>query len=785
MSKQSSRRKRQQQHKKQQARLTGPVLTQYGINAFKQANYNEAIKLWEQARPKENIPANLLNAIAEAYFRRAVSDSASRLVDLQRAVQLKPDDSLYRYHLALAHHRLGQLDQAAPLYRRLLAASLPFKRAAAPLAQLLIEQKKTPAKDPVWDYLSQNDKNQLAAAEALVKKKAASTLRQLADTELEPVWRGLVAVALGDTTAAQESLQVALKSPGQRHALARGVMHYYLGTLAAATGQTDQAQEQWQAAWSNGLDTPYLRHNLSAQVYQKAVAEKQAGRLAAALDLVEQIGDPTMIGKKLSGLYRQLAWELGYAAYQKDNWGQALHYFEVAQSAGDDRKLILNLALAYQRLEDHYEAAEQWRTLLRRRPRKATHPDALSDEQVARIWQNVAENYAQAGDYEEAVKTYKNAVKWAPDNIDLRLRLVDAFQSEGRWQAAENELHRILRKDPDHVQAMIMLADMHIDSYFPNYARNLLLRVLELEPQNPIARQQLAHLFIKQGSFSAQWGNYKQAIKVYKEGLEYVPDSQKLHVAIGSAYADNGQFKQAHKAFEQALAINSSDLQTLHAIFMVWLEYDHEPYLGQMVKRLKTLSDTVPSNLFLDLIHRCFNVGQDDYAESLLKYVEKQYPDDEHAQVQVAMHYTEIDNEKRAVSILRKILKTNPNHAEANLRLGSVYYRLGQTRLAKRHWDKAEQLARAENNQMLLYDLKMAKDFLMHGKTPPQNPLEMLQQMPSDLKRQLLDQLPPEVADVLNMDPDTLEMMMGFGMGDLMDDFDDDFDDEDDFYYDF
>jgi tetratricopeptide (TPR) repeat protein len=140
---------------------------------------------------------------------------------------------------------------------------------------------------------------------------------------------------------------------------------------------------------------------------------------------------------------------------------------------------------------------------------------------------------------------------------------------------------------------------------------------------------------------------------------------------------------------------------------------------------------------------------------------------------ELAMRYMQINRENRAVSLLRQILKANPDHALAHLRLGTIYYKMGQTRLAHRHWDKAEAQARKENNQMVLYELKMNKDFLVYGKQPPRTPLEMLQSMPPELKRQMLNQLPPDIAELIqNLDPSMIEAMTDFG-------FPDDFDEDD------
>ncbi|MCB0155760.1 MAG: tetratricopeptide repeat protein, partial [Anaerolineae bacterium] len=546
MSKRSSRRKRQAQQQKQEAKLTGAVLAEQGYQAFQQADYATAIKLWERAAQKKDAPKTVAAAIAEAYFRRAMGRPAAALADLEQAVNRRPHDQLYRYHLALANHRAGALEKAEALYRQLLAESPPFGRAAEPLAQLLIEQKKAVLKDPVWGQLSPAQQLALAAAEALIKDKAESTLRRLAESDLPPVWQGLAALALGDKAEAMQQLKPLAEPNSPLPPPARNVARYYLGLIAAEAGQNEAALAHWQAAQAGGLDSPGLRQNLSKLAYEQAIQAQQKGQPHQAAEWLEQARHTGPLHAALRNLSHQLKLEVGYAAAQKGDWGQALSNWQEAERAGDDsRALLFNLALAYQHQEQFWESAERWRTLLRRRPRKADHPDALTDQQVARIWQNIAENYSKAGEFEEAITTYKNALKWAPDSIDLRLKLVDAYQSEGRWQAAENELNRILEKEPDNIAALTLLGESYSDDFFQGRARQIWQRILKLEPQNPVARQQLAHTYEEDGSRWLYWQqDYEKAVEIFKEGLTQVPDSQRLLTVMGGTYADWGKFEQ-------------------------------------------------------------------------------------------------------------------------------------------------------------------------------------------------------------------------------------------------
>jgi tetratricopeptide (TPR) repeat protein len=768
MSKRSARRKRREKQK-QKTRLSGPEWIERGHTAFRQANYSEAIQAWEQARHKPDTPKTLAAALAEAHFRRAVSVPASALEDLEQAVQLQPSDQIYRYHLALTYHRQGELAQAEPLYRQLLAETPPWSRAAEPLAQLLLEQGQTASKDPVWPHLNAEAQTQLAAVETLVAKKVTPGL---SGKPLHPLWRSLMALALDETATAQASLQTVIETGNEAHPLVKGVAHYYLGVIAARAGQPETALTHWQTAQAQGLNSEHLRQNLTAIIYDQAVKAQQNGHPQQAADLLEQAD---FAGNELKDFRHRLNLELAYAAAQKGDWPQALTRWQKAEQSGDDsRRLIFNLALGYQKTENYRQAADYWRTLLRRRPRKADHPDALTDEQVARIWQNVAENYSQAGDYEEAVTTYKNAVKWAPDNLDLRLQLVEAYQNEGRWQAAENELNHILDKNPNNIRALTLLAESYSEDYFLEPARKIWLRILDLEPQNPVARQQLAQTYVREGVNYNLWGHYQEAVKIFEEGLKHVPHNQHLLTMLGGTYVDWGKLKQGRQYLDQALALDPNDLHTLHTIFTIWLEHKGEQELQQTFDHIKAITRPIPGEFFLDLFEQCMKFNQEKQGREILKYAEQRFADDADLLVTIAHHYVELEQDSAALSILRRVLRDNPDHIEANIELGVLYYYMDQTRLAKRHWDKAQAQAQREKNPLMAHRVKLVKDEFLHGKTPPRNPLEMIMNLPPKLREQLINQAPPEVAEMLR-DPELLEMMSRFGgLGE--------FGDEGDFY---
>jgi len=542
------------------------------------------------------------------------------------------------------------------------------------------------------------------------------------------------------------------------------VAHYYGGLLVAEAGGLEPALTQWQTAQAQGFNPKYFEGNLSSLYYQLAIRTLKSGVLQQGLAFFKQVSSLYyVIG--YAEFKRQLYWTAGYAAAQRSEWAEALECWETVLKLGDDsRKLLFNLALAYQKNDRHLESAQSWRELLRRRPRKADHEDALSQEQVARIWQTAAEQFSQAGDDEEAIKTYKNAIKWQPANVELRIKLVEMYQTNGRWQAAINELNRILVEKPDYVPAMLLLAESYSDDHFGLHAGQtvaLLERVLQLEPQNLMARQQLAAYYEQQGQLSINWGGgLKQGMEFFQKGLTYAPENVNLHLHIGICYAQLKQFDQAKATFERLLAFAPKNLNAYINVYNTWLRHKRQAELAELIVRMKALANP-PGAFFVDLIEKALEFENKVVAEDLMAFLEEKYAQDDQAMMDLAMCYSGNDREARGVNLLRLVLERNPSHIEAHIRLGVLYFEMKQTRLAKRHWDLAEAQARQQNNQMMLYEIKTTRDHYLHGRRAPKNMFDFITQMPPGLLDELLKNAPPEVVKMIKNNPEMLKTLLG------------------------
>jgi tetratricopeptide (TPR) repeat protein len=295
-------------------------------------------------------------------------------------------------------------------------------------------------------------------------------------------------------------------------------------------------------------------------------------------------------------LCNQLHLEAGYADSQQGRWADALQHWQAAQKAGDNsRQLITNMAVAHDRLGQFRQR-----------------------------------------DYEEAITTYRNALKWSPDNIDLRLDLVDMLQAEGRWQAAESELKRILKKYPDHIAALRRQAESCEADGDLEEARYIWQRILEIEPQNSVARPQLAHLYEEQIIDYTMEDRPQEAIAVCQEGLEEFPDNPRLYALTGAAYADLDDFDQARYYFERALALDTDHLLTLRVMLSVWTNYRQFDQIDKTLETVKALDPPAPASFLLDLVEHCRDADLTTWVWRLLEFIEQLYPDDPQVLLEIA-----------------------------------------------------------------------------------------------------------------------------------------------------
>ena len=731
-------------NKKKQRHISQSIaaLSSNGLHAFRQNDFTKAIAAWEK-EPVELRPAAWL---AEAHFRRGMtsfyrSNDRQGLVDLLVAKKIQPEDPCYAYHVGLVLHRLGDVPGALSAYQVAHKNAGPFaKRAAYPLALALLQTGQDATLAPVWKELSALEQAMLRSVNTFQRRPYNLPM------EAPPLWRALV--ALDQNNNAQARTDFEKVKLGDVNPAEKAVFHYYQGVLAARSEDWDAALREWETASKTKLHLAHLNSNL-VELYQRQAEDLLTqGNAEGALAAAEKARQHNPGDNALNELASQIHQQLGYLAAGANRWDQAQSHWQSAVNLDTGSfRLAYNLALSYEKSGDYLQAGQTWREALRRRPRRADHPDALSNEQVARIWQRTAECYRKAGEFKEVGQIYQQAIKWAPENMNLRLSLAESLLMDGRMQAARNELERVIEHDPKNIQALLRLGEAYFRDedapwYVKEQSKKQWEKVLEIEPKNAQAKQLLGEWYLDQGEIAFSWDNFQEAIENYQKALEFRPKNIETLIYLAECYMEMDEDARGEEYAGQALAI-ASNFDDYAEIIIFWVN-------SAMVERaweITTLAEArfgkVPTDFYVSMAEKFLKDRRKSEAMPWLKRAIEIAAPEENVLVMIGEMALDIDP-TLAKETLQKAVALNQLPGQAHLMLGVLESGKNNKAASKKHFSEAERIARETKDVQLANRIESAR---MVSKGPQAILQHLLETGNRDLFEQFIERFGGEFND--------------------------------------
>jgi len=576
------------------------------VRNLRRGNHEAVHEQIERALKTKLSPAQILAAreiLAEAHFRAAMSGDGldDRLYHLDAALQQAPDAAKVHFHRGIT---LWQLGRAAEALAELdaTAGRQPDRRGLAYLRALARIATGQP-----WETtgLTPAEGNTLRLVQGLVQGKPRGQSPILQEPLLgrgSELWQALVAMRADATAAPAEQLKVALNQ-NTRKPVSR-ILHYYKGAAALRAGDRDAARGAWLQAQGAGLTSPSLTENLTALLRGEAVELAQEGRWQDLVNLISRL--PASGADRIVAETGSLAYyHLGYDAAQAGKWPIAAQHWRKANELDANRYLSQNLALAEEALENWLNAAEAWREMVRRRPRKEDHPDYLTDAQVAALWNHAAECYQHTELQDEVEACLRNAVKYAPDDTALRLRLADTLLGQQRGDAAETQLTEITALEPQNVDALVRLGRLY-EEWWDRDPMAIWRQVLAVNPAHPEAREALADDYVKMVSNQSPFASYRSSVEypgksdveVLEIALGELPGHPKLLVALGIAHARAHQLKQSRESLMQAYQAAPQNARIVSSVLHELLHADAGDAIEKLVPAVRQLPRLLPAFWF-------------------------------------------------------------------------------------------------------------------------------------------------------------------------------------------
>ena len=397
---------------------------------------------------------------------------------LSKAVAADETKTGYRLHLARAHRYSGDDKQAEIILEKILATAPDHVEAGQLLAEIYTEAKR-------WDDV-------VRVLEPLLEyRHDYPTYHMLGEAQYNR----------GKHEKAREYYEEAVKLNPQSAS-----DHYQLGNLYLAGNFFALAAESYQKASQLGVDSPVLHYKLGSAYFNlrnyfgriavRTVKSGKPGTINGDWYLIEPVPggeDVFRCAPKMSAIYhvaKALADGIGDRPdihvlraniyLNARRYQQAYDMFtKIGPTVPDEDKALFHYyhaqaAFGTGRYDEHLELLQEAIEL---------DPEAYKSTLVD-AYVRVAEQYNQAGQWDQYIQYLARAVAESPQTASLHLKLGYAYEEAQKYDLAIAQWRMVLDLEPEHPDRMKLL------NLIEKYRASLALAVGPTEPAKPAAKDQ-------------------------------------------------------------------------------------------------------------------------------------------------------------------------------------------------------------------------------------------------------------------------------------------------------
>ncbi|MFX0140041.1 MAG: tetratricopeptide repeat protein, partial [Candidatus Hodarchaeota archaeon] len=347
----------------------------------------------------------------------------------------------------------------------------------------------------------------------------------------------------------------------------------------------------------------------------------------------------------------------GVAYYHMNNYQKSIECYEKAiQIDPKFHKALFNLGNTYGLLKNYQKSIEYHEKVVEIKPK-------LKD-----AWFNMGHSYHKLGEsdiknYPKAIECFEKVIEIDPQDkiaeyyfhlssqtYKVEKRFYETpekykannllfegndFINQGKFQKAFQCFEECVKLDSEYLPTVIQILKKYIETN-PNdlKARKLLNemnKTYKVERHSSPENAKVRDLLLEGNNFMTQW-KYRNAIQCFEEAIKLNSELLPAWFYMGVAYGSLSNLRKARECYEKVVSIKNVNLEHPLILLIIGIAYN----------KLKQPSKAI-------------------------KFFEKRllYPTPDDAMYNLAHSYRMLGNNSKAIEILKKLLKRNPNYSRA------------------------------------------------------------------------------------------------------------------------
>jgi len=609
--------------------------------------------------------------LARAFSARSLiaADPKQKLADLEAAVKYAPEEIRYRIATGACRILLGQSEAARSDFEK-AEESRPgdaFATRAFALGLLatghareagdLLNQWPEDRRDESW--------RRLVTLQCLSGGEVRDQL--WAPRDGDQLLSGLSHLARGENDRAREKL-AALPAmdhnPSRAEAAQIATQFFYNGWLSFNARNYQAAIASWREAnrlsQAHQLRLPW-RDRL-ASCYHKIAENILEENLSLAIECWQEALKLSPDDKTAQANLTATKQARASEAWREGKIEQAVAlWLELLRDAPLDERLSRNLAVGCERLGRKTEALMHWRTLARvwRRQAKQRSGEPGFKESLLKVEERAINLMLEVGmDGQEIVNELEAALKFDPDNLDLRKRIVEQLLEIGKPQAAMKHLEAMEHQSSvsaDLLTQKGMALDMmsrHAD------ARKIFEQAVALDPSDALARRNFLIFLTQEAVRADKRHDKKRAMEICQRQLSLDQNYEPALAFLASLYLDSKRKADAKELLERLISTDPKSPQKRALVGSIYLRHKMRKEAEALFKEAINLEPSPACFFFIGLSYL-----EVEEVKPALKYFDRVAEEgDVDMMIEIVTRLIDAGHPNEIDRYLNKAIKLDPSH---------------------------------------------------------------------------------------------------------------------------